>query len=79
MEKLYFSIGEVAELLGVSQSLLRFWETEFDCIKPHKNKKGNRSYTEQDIFLREKCKSIHRRPSHANADNEIRYDFCRLK
>lgn len=51
MEKLYFSIGEVAELLGVSQSLLRFWETEFDCIKPHKNKKGNRSYTEQDIEI----------------------------
>ena len=49
MEKLYFSIREVAEMLGVSQSLLRFWETEFDCIKPHKNKKGNRSYTEQDI------------------------------
>jgi hypothetical protein len=39
MEKLYFSIREVAEMLGVSQSLLRFWETEFDCIKPHKNKK----------------------------------------
>ena len=51
MEKLYFSIGEVADMLGVSQSLLRFWETEFDCIKPHKNKKGNRSYTEQDIKL----------------------------
>ena len=51
MEKLYFSIGEVADMLGVSQSLLRFWETEFDCIKPRKNKKGNRSYTEQDIKL----------------------------
>ncbi|MBR3939490.1 MAG: MerR family transcriptional regulator [Bacteroidales bacterium] len=51
MEKLYYSIGEVAEMLNVAPSLLRFWETEFDCIKPHKNKKGNRSYTPQDIEI----------------------------
>ena len=49
MEKLYWSIGEVAEMLGVTQSLLRFWETEFDEIKPRKNKKGTRSYTTSDI------------------------------
>lgn len=51
IEKIYYGISEVAEMLGVSQSLLRFWETEFDCIKPHKNKKGNRSYTKQDIEM----------------------------
>ena len=51
MEKIYFSISEVANMLGVSQSLLRFWETEFDCIKPYKNKKGTRSYTKQDIEI----------------------------
>ncbi len=51
MEKLYYSISEVSEMLSVSQSLLRFWETEFDCIKPYKNKKGNRNYTQKDIEI----------------------------
>ena len=49
--KLYYSIGEVAERLGVATSVLRFWETEFDCIKPVKNKRGTRSYTQHDIEL----------------------------
>ena len=40
--KLYYSIGEVAEMLDVNASLLRFWEKEFDIIKPQKNAKGNR-------------------------------------
>ena len=40
--KLYYSIGEVADMFGVNTSLIRFWEKEFDVIKPHKNKKGNR-------------------------------------
>jgi DNA-binding transcriptional MerR regulator len=47
--KLYYSIGEVAELLDVNTSLLRFWEKEFDIIKPQKNSKGNRIYKEQDV------------------------------
>lgn len=51
MDKLYYSIGEVAKELGVNSSLLRYWETEFDCIKPKKNKKGDRSYTAKDIAL----------------------------
>ena len=50
-EKLYYSIGEVATMLGVNTSVLRFWETEFDCIKPVKNKRGSRSYTQHDIEL----------------------------
>jgi len=49
VEKLYYSIGEVAELFKVNASLIRFWEKEFDVIKPKKNKKGNRFFTQQDI------------------------------
>ena len=51
MEKLYYSIGEVAAMLDVAPSVLRFWESEFDCIKPVKNKRGTRSYTARDIEL----------------------------
>ncbi len=49
VEKLYYSIGEVAGIFGVNTSLIRFWEKEFDIIKPKKNKKGNRFFTKQDI------------------------------
>ncbi len=47
--KKYFSIGEVAEMLNVATSLIRFWENEFDIIKPKKNRKGNRQFTRNDI------------------------------
>lgn len=47
--KVYYSIGEVADMFGVNTSLIRFWEKEFDIIKPHKNKKGNRQFTKADI------------------------------
>lgn len=50
MSKIYYSISEVAEMLSVNKSLLRFWEKEFDSlIKPHKNVKGTRFYKEEDI------------------------------
>lgn len=49
IEKLYYSIGEVAKMFNVNTSLIRFWEKEFDVIKPRKNKKGNRFFTKQDI------------------------------
>jgi DNA-binding transcriptional MerR regulator len=49
VEKIYYSIGEVAELFNVNTSLIRFWEKEFEIIKPFKNKKGNRLFTKQDI------------------------------
>jgi DNA-binding transcriptional MerR regulator len=49
VEKLYYSIGEVAEMLNVPVSTVRFWENEFDILKPVKNKKGNRLFTPQDI------------------------------
>jgi DNA-binding transcriptional MerR regulator len=48
-EKLYHSIGEIATMFKVNASLIRFWEKEFDFIKPHKNKKGNRMFTKEDI------------------------------
>jgi len=47
--KLYYSIGEVAEMFDVNASLIRFWEKEFDIIHPKKNKKGNRLFTPADI------------------------------
>jgi DNA-binding transcriptional MerR regulator len=47
--KLYYSIGEVAEKFNVNTSLIRFWEKEFDIIKPKKNKKGNRLFTKEDL------------------------------
>jgi len=56
VEKLYYSIGEVAEMFDVNTSLIRFWEKNFDIIKPHKNKKGNRFFTKEDI---ENLKLIH--------------------
>ena len=50
--KLYYSIGEVSKLFGVNNSLIRFWEKEFSIIKPKKNKKGNRYFTEKDVVLK---------------------------
>ncbi len=47
--KLYYSIGEVASLFEVNPSLIRYWEKEFDILKPQKNKKGNRLFTSQDL------------------------------
>ena len=46
---MYYSIGEVADIFDVNISLLRFWEKEFDILKPKKNKKGNRLFTAKDI------------------------------
>lgn len=48
-EKIYYTIGEVAAMFNVNTSLIRYWENEFDIIKPHKNKKGNRLFTRKDI------------------------------
>ena len=48
-EKRYYSIGEVAKAFAVNASLIRFWEKEFDVLKPKKNAKGNRKFTPEDI------------------------------
>ena len=49
IEKIYYTIGEVAEMFQVNTSHIRFWSNEFDVIKPSTNKKGNRLYTQSDI------------------------------
>jgi DNA-binding transcriptional MerR regulator len=49
IEKLYYPIGEVAELFEVNASLIRYWEKEFDILRPMKNKKGNRLFTQADL------------------------------
>ncbi len=48
-QKLFYTIGEVAGMFNVNTSLIRFWEKEFDIIKPKKNKKGNRLFTPNDV------------------------------
>lgn len=56
-EKLYYSIGEVAEILGESTSLVRFWSDTFsDFVRPERNRKGNRKFTPADV---ENLKIIH--------------------
>lgn len=47
--KMYYSIGELAKMFNVNTSLIRYWDKEFDIIKPHKNKKGNRLFTQKDV------------------------------
>ena len=49
IEKLYYSIGEVSRMIEVPVSTVRFWENEFNILKPMKNKKGNRMFTASDI------------------------------
>lgn len=47
--KMFFSMGEVSEMFDVNPSLIRFWEKRFDVLKPHKNAKGNRMFTPEDV------------------------------
>lgn len=49
IEKVFYSISEVAEMFDVNTSNIRFWENEFDILKPQKNKKGNRMFTTEDL------------------------------
>ena len=49
IEKLFYPIGEVAQMFNVSVSSIRYWEKEFDILKPKKNKKGNRMFTKKDV------------------------------
>lgn len=53
-KKLYYSITELANHFDVAPSLLRYWETEFNQIKPKRNAKGTRFYTKEDIAQIEK-------------------------
>ncbi len=49
LDKLYYTIGEVAEMFEVSRSLLRYWENEFSFLTPRKNRKGDRLFTKENI------------------------------
>lgn len=51
IEKVYFTISEVAEIVFQATSALRFWETEFSWLSPKKGKKGNRKYTSEDLII----------------------------
>lgn len=55
-KKLYYTMGEVAEMFDVNASLIRHWESKFNCLRPHKNKKGNRLFSPEDI---ERLKQIY--------------------
>ena len=48
-EKYYYTIGEVAKMFNVNTSMIRYWENEFDVLRPRKNKKGNRLFTQRDV------------------------------
>ncbi len=54
--KKYYAIGEVAQLLNVPPSMIRFWEKEFPSLQPQKNKQGARRYTQRDV---EQIKKVH--------------------
>lgn len=50
-DKLFFKIGEVADIAGVEQHVLRYWEEEFDSLRPGKNQSGQRLYQKKDVEL----------------------------
>ncbi len=58
MKKLYYSIGEVSKFVGVEPHVLRYWEQKFTQLSPSKNRAGKRVYTEQDLELICKLKSL---------------------
>ncbi|TNE68435.1 MerR family transcriptional regulator [bacterium] len=58
MKKLYYSIGEVCELCGVEHHHIRYWETKIPALKPHKNKAGNRVFTEKEVQLVAQLKEL---------------------
>ena len=58
IKKLYFSIGEVSQITGLKQYVLRYWETEFSQLRPNKNRAGNRNYKQKDIDLIEEIQLL---------------------
>ena len=49
IKKLFYSMGEVSEMFDVNPSLIRYWESQFDALRPKKNKKGNRLFRPEDV------------------------------
>ena len=60
IKKLYYSISEVSKMVGLEQYVLRYWETEFEQLRPQKNRAGNRVYTERDIEVIKLIKKLTR-------------------
>lgn len=58
IKKLYYSISEVSKITGLEQYVLRYWENEFEDLKPSKNRAGNRIYTNKDIQVILKIKKL---------------------
>jgi len=58
MEKLYYSIGEVSDIVDQEPHVLRYWEQEFDVLSPRKNRAGRRVYTEEDIEVVERIRFL---------------------
>lgn len=92
--KLYYRIGEVAEMFKVNTSLIRFYEKEFDIIKPHRNKKGNRLFTSNDVdnfhaifhLIKEKGftldgakQKLKEKPSSSTPEQEVMDSLLRMK
>jgi DNA-binding transcriptional MerR regulator len=57
-DKLYFRIGEVADIVGVEPHVLRYWETEFRAIRPEKSRRGQRVYSRRDVDMLLKVKDL---------------------
>ena len=57
-KKRYYSISEVADMMGVKTHILRYWEGEFPVLRPRKNRAGNRAYTERDIKIALQLKKL---------------------
>ena len=58
MEKLYYSIGEVSDIVGQEPHVLRYWEQEFDVLSPRKNRAGRRIYTQEDVSTVERIRYL---------------------
>ena len=71
-EKLYYSISEVAKITGLKEYVLRYWEKEFEQLKPKKNRGGNRVYTQKDI-------EIVNRINHLRKKEKLTIDGARTK
>lgn len=58
MEKLYYSIGEVSDIVGQEPHVLRYWEQEFEVLSPRKNRAGRRIYTQEDVATVERIRTL---------------------
>jgi len=58
MEKLYYSIGEVSDMVGHEPHVLRYWEQEFEVLSPRKNRAGRRIYTQEDVATVERIRYL---------------------